>query len=167
MKRIVSAAWAAVLVATVLGCSRQAVTTLPMVEGKAAREFATELRRAVTVDAMVGHLAELQEIADANGGTRAVGTPGFDASVDYVAGVLRDSGFDVQTPESLVEAIRAFEGLDGGMDFQAMRRNAGRFSKERFQREFRGMVERQGQAFAERWQQLQDGQREPQGGREG
>jgi Zn-dependent M28 family amino/carboxypeptidase len=44
------------------------------------------------------HLAELQRIADANGGNRALGTPGYDASVDYVAGVLRGAGYDVQTP---------------------------------------------------------------------
>ena len=31
------------------------------------------------------HLRKLQEIADANDGTRADGTPGYDASVDYVA----------------------------------------------------------------------------------
>jgi Zn-dependent M28 family amino/carboxypeptidase len=48
---------------------------------------------------MMGHLARLQEIADAHGGTRAVGTPGYDASVDYVVDVLRGKGFDVQTPE--------------------------------------------------------------------
>src|SRR5690606_3413228 len=29
----------------------------------------------------------------------ALGTPGYDASVEYVAGVLRDAGYDVQTPE--------------------------------------------------------------------
>ena len=30
---------------------------------------------------------------------RAEGTPGYDASVDYVVKTLRDKGFDVQTPE--------------------------------------------------------------------
>ena len=48
---------------------------------------------------MYTHLRELQKIADANGGSRANGTPGYDASVDYVAQFLRDKGFDVQTPE--------------------------------------------------------------------
>ena len=41
----------------------------------------------------------LQDIADANGGTRVAGSPGYDASVEYVAKTLRDKGFDVQTPE--------------------------------------------------------------------
>ena len=48
---------------------------------------------------MMAHLVKLQQIADASDGNRALGTPGFDASVDYVAGSLRDKGFDVQTPE--------------------------------------------------------------------
>src|SRR5690349_12385157 len=65
----------------------------------AAREFAEQLRHQVSVDAMMGHLNKLQEIANANGNTRALGTPGYDASVDYVANTLRDKGFDVQTPE--------------------------------------------------------------------
>jgi hypothetical protein len=31
---------------------------------------------------MMAHLAKLQAIADANGGNRAIGTPGFEASAD-------------------------------------------------------------------------------------
>lgn len=53
----------------------------------------------VTVDGMYTHLRKLQEIADGNRGNRAEGTPGFDATVDYVAKVLREKGFDVATPE--------------------------------------------------------------------
>jgi Zn-dependent M28 family amino/carboxypeptidase len=45
---------------------------------------------------LVRHLAALQRIADANGGERAAGTPGYDASVDYVAGVLRRAGWRVR-----------------------------------------------------------------------
>jgi Zn-dependent M28 family amino/carboxypeptidase len=45
------------------------------------------------------HLRKLQEIADANRGNRGEGTPGFDATVDYVVKVLKDKGFDVSTPE--------------------------------------------------------------------
>ncbi|MGV0592204.1 M28 family peptidase [Mycolicibacterium porcinum] len=58
-----------------------------------------ELADGITVDAMFTHLRKLQEIADNHDGNRAVGSPGYDASVDYVAEVLRDKGFDVQTPE--------------------------------------------------------------------
>ncbi|OLL81911.1 Aminopeptidase Y (Arg, Lys, Leu preference) [Pseudonocardia sp. Ae168_Ps1] len=44
------------------------------------------------------HLEALQRIADDAGGNRASGSPGYERSVDYVAGVLRDAGFDVDTP---------------------------------------------------------------------
>lgn len=60
---------------------------------------AHDLASKVTIDGMVTHLQKLQEIADANGGTRDDGTPGFAASVDYIVKALRDKGFDVQTPE--------------------------------------------------------------------
>src|SRR6185369_11327288 len=65
----------------------------------AAAEFASTLRDKVKADAMMAHLKKLQEIADAHDGNRALGTAGYDASVDYVANTLRDKGFDVQTPE--------------------------------------------------------------------
>jgi aminopeptidase S len=44
------------------------------------------------------HLQALQKIADEHGGNRAAGTPGYDASVDYVVDVLRDAGYKVSTP---------------------------------------------------------------------
>ena len=44
------------------------------------------------------HLEALQKIADGHGGNRAAGTTGYDASVEYVADVLRDTGFKVSTP---------------------------------------------------------------------
>ncbi|MGH3926458.1 MAG: amidohydrolase, partial [Pseudonocardiaceae bacterium] len=46
--------------------------------------LATELTQQVTVDGVHRHLRALQRIADATGGTRAAGTPGYDASVDYI-----------------------------------------------------------------------------------
>lgn len=58
-----------------------------------------ELAGRITVDAMFTHLRKLQEIADSHDGNRATGTSGYDASVDYVADLLRSKGFDVQTPE--------------------------------------------------------------------
>ena len=57
------------------------------------------LRQRVSTDAMMAHLRSLQQIADANDGNRATGTPGYQASVDYIADALRSHGFDVQTPE--------------------------------------------------------------------
>jgi Zn-dependent M28 family amino/carboxypeptidase len=65
----------------------------------AATAFAQKVSESVTKDAMMAHVTKLQEIADEHGGNRALGSPGYDASVDYVANTLRDKGFDVQTPE--------------------------------------------------------------------
>ncbi|MGH3642202.1 MAG: M28 family metallopeptidase [Mycobacterium sp.] len=101
--RVVLAAFAAVVL--VAGCARgsdggpgTSDPAAPPSAGSApTTEFATSLQGRVTADAMLAHLKKLQEIADANGGNRALGSPGYDASVDYVAGVLRDKGFDVQT----------------------------------------------------------------------
>ncbi|MFB7648738.1 M28 family metallopeptidase [Streptomyces sp. NPDC056084] len=41
------------------------------------------------------HLEAFQKIADANGGNRAAGTPGYDASAAYVYGQLKQAGYDV------------------------------------------------------------------------
>jgi Zn-dependent M28 family amino/carboxypeptidase len=45
------------------------------------------------------HLEAFQEIAAANGGTRASGTPGYDRSADYVAEKLRAAGYVVRFEE--------------------------------------------------------------------
>jgi Zn-dependent M28 family amino/carboxypeptidase len=55
----------------------------------------SELREAVTAGAIMDHMAELQKIADNNGGTRAGGTPGYDASVEYLRALLEAAGYDV------------------------------------------------------------------------
>lgn len=49
----------------------------------------------VTLDGVREHQAELQAIADANGGIRTSGTPGYDASVDYAVDVFEGAGYDV------------------------------------------------------------------------
>ncbi len=51
---------------------------------------------AITRAELGEHLAALQRIADDNGGNRAVGTPGYDASVKYVSGALRAAGWRVR-----------------------------------------------------------------------
>jgi hypothetical protein len=57
------------------------------------------LRDAVTVNGIREHLAALQAIANANVfegvPTRATGTPGHEASVDYVVGKMQAAGFNV------------------------------------------------------------------------
>ncbi|MGI9623325.1 MAG: M28 family peptidase [Acidimicrobiales bacterium] len=62
------------------------------------------------------HLQAFQDIADANGGTRASGTPGYDLSVDYVVDLLEDAGLTVERQEFnffSYEEISSSLSLDG------------------------------------------------------
>ncbi len=65
----------------------------------ATSDLGRGLAAKVTADRVFTHLRALQDIAKANKGNRADGTPGYDASVDYVAKALRDRGFEVSTPQ--------------------------------------------------------------------
>jgi Zn-dependent M28 family amino/carboxypeptidase len=59
-------------------------------------ETIQQLLECVDGDDVLEHLAAFQAIADANGGTRASGTPGYDLSADYVADLLEDAGYVVE-----------------------------------------------------------------------
>ena len=59
---------------------------------------------------MMAHLSKLQDIANANNGNSVGGTPGYEASVDYVVNTLRGKGFDVQTPEFSARVFHAGRG---------------------------------------------------------
>ena len=84
---------------TLLVCLAVVAGLLAGCSPKAAQPpLANRLAGAVKADAMLVHLQRLQQIADEHHGNRADGTPGFDASVEYVANTLRDNGFDVTTP---------------------------------------------------------------------
>ena len=54
---------------------------------------ARKLTKAVTLEGVVEHLEALQAIADANGGNRAAGLPGYAGSVDYVVERLEAAGY--------------------------------------------------------------------------
>ena len=58
-----------------------------------------KLTECVTLEGVRAHQAAFQAIADANGGIRTAGTPGYDASAAYVAEQADSSGLqrDVQT----------------------------------------------------------------------
>jgi len=51
------------------------------------------MTEAVTQDGLKEHLQALQSIADANGGNRAAGTPGYEASLAYVKEKMEKAGF--------------------------------------------------------------------------
>lgn len=98
------------IVAALTSCSTQ----------QSAPPSPQDLADTVSADGMFTHLRKLQEIADGNDGNRADGTPGYHATVDYVAQFLRDKGFDVQTPE--FELLDRMQGGDpamrvGGRDY--------------------------------------------------
>lgn len=89
------------VLAALTGCDRQPEKS-PVPAGPDApksSEAAQRLADRVTGDHLMAHLRKLQEIADAHDGNRAAGTPGYDASLDFVVKALQDKGFDVQTPE--------------------------------------------------------------------
>jgi hypothetical protein len=60
--------------------------------------------------------------------------------------------FDSQAPEALKEAVNLFENHETKFQPGACHRNAKRFGRERFQREFRSAVE-------ELWDRFQRGER--------
>jgi aminopeptidase S len=86
-----------VLVAVVLfaGCAPNASPDLDL---RTDGQLVKDLSGKVSGDAAMVHLRALQRIADENGGNRATPGAGYDASIDYVVGVLRAAGFDVSTP---------------------------------------------------------------------
>jgi Zn-dependent M28 family amino/carboxypeptidase len=72
-----------VVTAGPLGCDSRANNTI------------AKLQECVTVESVRQHQAAFQDIADANGGTRASGTSGYDASADYIAQAVEVAGYDV------------------------------------------------------------------------
>lgn len=54
-----------------------------------------KLLECVTLEGVREHQAELQAIADANNGIRTSGTPGYDASKDYVVETMTAAGYNV------------------------------------------------------------------------
>jgi Peptidase family M28/PA domain len=71
---------------------------------------------AITPAELRDDLAALQRIADRNGGTRAAGTPGYDASADYVAAQLSAAGWSVTrqpVPFAYFELRRASLRIEG------------------------------------------------------
>jgi Zn-dependent M28 family amino/carboxypeptidase len=73
-----------------------AVFALPGV-AQAREDFNSKpFRQKVTVPNMLVHERALQSFADANGGTRAAGTPGNTATTDYVLKTMRAAGWNAR-----------------------------------------------------------------------
>jgi Zn-dependent M28 family amino/carboxypeptidase len=76
------------------GSALALLVAMPAAEAAVGTD-SSPLRGAVAVAGIRAHQAELQEIADANGDTRASGTPGYDASAEYVRETLEAAGYAV------------------------------------------------------------------------
>jgi Zn-dependent M28 family amino/carboxypeptidase len=99
--RRLATASAAVLTAAALSVG---VLSAPAEAAGKATRLAEKLVNKTSANDANRHLIAFQRISDRNGGNRAApdsesaSAPGYDASVDYVAGQLRQAGFVVRTP---------------------------------------------------------------------
>ena len=66
---------------------------------ESSRELSAQLREAVDPGGILEHERRFAAIAEENDGNRAAGTPGYDASAEYVAETLRDAGYEVSTQQ--------------------------------------------------------------------
>jgi Zn-dependent M28 family amino/carboxypeptidase len=84
-----------------------AALVLPPLSSTAVGPDSSELREAVTVAGIMEHQQALQTIANQNGGTRASGTPGYDASLAYVKSELEATGYyDVAVQSFVYDSFR-------------------------------------------------------------
>jgi aminopeptidase S len=102
--RLVIAATAAAVATLLVGSAPATLATPP--PPPATNPLQRQLEAAASGTGALVHMRKLQRIADQNGGNRASPGPGYDASVDYVVGVLRKAGWQVSTPEFDVDGDR-------------------------------------------------------------
>ena len=96
--RSIAAATAVALVAAALPSAAAAAPSNNGCNNRNLNQI-DKLLECVDAEDVFVHLDALQGIADANGGTRASGTPGYDESADYVADLLENAGFIVERQE--------------------------------------------------------------------
>lgn len=112
------------------GGSPAARTSAPSPAGDP--QLATSLRDAVDPASIVADLDRLAAITEAHGGTRAAGSDGYAAAAEWVAGELRDAGYEVtldpvsvpsfsQDGPGVLEILAVgAPALEGPRDFKAM-----------------------------------------------
>ena len=89
-----SAVVLAVTLAAAVGLARPAIAGPSACDSRVNNTHA-KLLECVTLAGVREHQAALQAIADANGGTRVSGSPGYDASVAYVKQRMEAAGYAV------------------------------------------------------------------------
>ncbi len=95
---LMGTAIAAVALASVIWLARPVAAGFAACDTRVNNTHA-KLLECVTLAGVREHQAAFQAIADANGGTRAAGTPGYDASVAYVVERMTAAGYNVTLNE--------------------------------------------------------------------
>ena len=93
-RTLFGAALCAALIASTLAVGAQASAGPASCDSRVNNTHA-KLQECVTLAGVREHQAALQAIADANGGNRAAGTPGYDASLAYAVDKMTAAGYDV------------------------------------------------------------------------
>ena len=96
---LVSSLLAAILVACVDSETTEAAAETLERQAAESAQLAGELEDAVTNENVLEHLEAFQAIADANGGNRYAGLPGYERSAEYVYNLLEAAGYDVSYQE--------------------------------------------------------------------
>ena len=92
----------------VLATAILAFALAPTASAKDPNKVSEDLREAVTLGGIRAHQQALQNIATMNGGNRASGSAGYEASVDYVVNRLERAGYD---PQIQTFNFKSFEEL--------------------------------------------------------
>ncbi len=88
-----------VLVAATAATTLSAEAAPPAACDGRVNNTTAKLLECVDVSGVRAHQAALQQIADDNNGIRTSGTPGYDASAEYVADTMRAAGWKVTTQD--------------------------------------------------------------------
>lgn len=87
------------LIAVAMTTAAAVIAVAPGAAAQSRDVSSEKLRKTVTLSGLKEHLSAFQAIGSANGNTRATGTPGYEASVEYVISKLTKAGYRVTTPE--------------------------------------------------------------------
>jgi aminopeptidase Y len=94
-----AAALAVAAVVTAVGATVSTASTASPACDTRVNNTLEKLLECVELDDVRAHQAAFQSIADANGSTRVSGSPGYDASADYVVGKMQAAGWNVTRQE--------------------------------------------------------------------
>lgn len=94
-----AAALAAAAVVVAVAATASTAETAPSECATRVNNSVEKLLECVDLEGVRAHQAALQAIADANGSTRVSGSPGYDASADYVVQQMEAAGWNVTRQE--------------------------------------------------------------------